>query len=531
LRKTDRVAFRLGMEALMDRPAPLNRRDLLAGTTAGALALAKMRSARAQTARRGGTLRVSVEQAPSKLNPLQHRVGPEYLLGELLYSGLTRLGPDMAAEPDLALSWRANEALTEWEFKLRPKVTFHDGSALTAADVVASFEAILDPATGSPGRSNIGPVDSVSALDDLTIRVRLKGAYADLPVALAYTNAKILPAAVIKSGLARLDREAIGTGPFKLVSYEPSRLTVVERNPSYYNPGRPYLDRVEVQVFPDATARTAALLSGGSDLMLAAAPTDFARMEGAPGVKGLRTRSGQFLNVIMGCNQKPFDDVRVRRALALTIDREAMVELAAEGLGTVGVDTPSNAAYRFNTELPARKADIAAAKKLLVEAGYPRGLELTLVASDRPNTRAQLGVALREMAKPAGFNINLQTMAHATFLDQVWLKGSFYVGLYNMQPTMDGIFSLLYTSNAPWNEPKWNNAGFDRLVEEARQTADDARRRDLYAQAQKIMYDEVPTLIPVFFDLLAGIRTTVQGFNLHPRGAVYRLEEVSLGGG
>jgi peptide/nickel transport system substrate-binding protein len=99
-----------------------------------------------------------------------------------------------------------------------------------------------------------------------------------------------------------------------------------------------------------------------------------------------------------------------------------------------------------------------------------------------------------------------------------------------MQPTMDGIFSLLYTSNAPWNEAKWNNAAFDRLVEDARGTADDTRRRELYAQAQKIMYDEVPTLIPVFFDLLAGIRSNVQGFTLHPRGAVYRIEEVSLSG-
>ncbi|MDJ0388540.1 ABC transporter substrate-binding protein [Roseomonas sp. E05] len=514
----------------MDRPAPLSRRNLLAGTAAGGLALVGLHGAHAQTARRGGTLRISVEQAPSKLNPLQHRVGPEYLLGEMLYSGLTRLGPDMAAQPDLATSWSSNPELTEWTFRLRPQVAFHDGSALTAQDVVATFQAILDPATGSPGRSNIGPVDSVTAVDPLTVLFRLKGAYADLPVALAYTNARIIPAAVLKGGMARLDREALGTGPFRLVSYEPSRLTVLERNPDYYHPERPYLDRVEVQVFPDATARTAALLAGDSDLMLSAAPTDFARMEGAPGVKGLRTPSGQFLNVIMGCNQKPFDDVRVRRALALTIDREAMVELAAEGLGTVGADTPVNAAYRFNTALPPREANIAEAKKLLAEAGYPRGLELTLVASDRPNTRAQLGVALREMAKPAGFNINLQTMAHATFLDQVWLKGPFYIGLYNMQPTTDGIFSLLYASSAPWNESKWNNASFDKLVEDARRTADDARRRELYARAQKIMYDEVPTLIPVFFDLLAGIRTRVQGFNLHPRGAVYRIEEVWLGG-
>ena len=504
-------------------PTPIRRRVLL-----GAAAAALSTPLQAQTARGGGTLRVSVEQAPVKLSPLQHRVGPEYLLGELLYSGLTRLGPGMEAEPDLATSWSANPALTEWMFTLRPGVTFHDGSALTAADVVATFRAILDPATGSPGRSNVGPIAGVAAIDDGTVRFTLKGPYADLPVAVAYTNAKIVPAAILAANPAQLDREAVGTGPFKLVSYEPSRVTVVERNPGYYRPDRPLLDRVEVLLYPDSTARTAAQIAGDTDLMLNVEPTSFEQLNGAAGTKALRTASGQFLNVIMGCTQKPFDDVRVRQALSLAVDRGALVELVAEGLGTVGADVPANGAYHFAAGLPDKAESQAEAKRLLAAAGYPRGLSVTLVASDRPGTRTQLGVALREMAGPAGFDITVQTMAHATFLDQVWLKGPFYVGFYNMQATMDAVFSLLYTADAPWNETKWNNASFDRLVEDARHTADEARRRALYAEAQRLMYDEVPTLIPVFFDLLAAQRTRVQGFTLHPRGTVFRLEDVSL---
>jgi peptide/nickel transport system substrate-binding protein len=505
----------------------LDRRQVLVGTavTAGAAVLPLGLSA--QT-RRGGVLRISVDQAPAKLNPLQHRVNPEYLLGELLYSGLTRLAPDMSAEPDLAESWSANGDLTEWTFKLRQGVTFHDGSPLSARDVIATFEAILDPATGSPARTNVGPVERVGALDEATVVVRLKGAYADLPVAMAYTNAKIVPAAIVKGSAARLDREAVGSGPFRLVSYEPARLTVVERNPNYFIKERPYLDRVEIVVYPDPTAETSTLMAGDTDLMLLVPPSDYKRVAGLSGIKGLRTPSGQFLNVILGCDQKPFNDARVRRALSLAVDRDTMVELVAEGYGTPGNDTPINKAYRFHRDLPLRKANVAEAKKLLAEAGYPRGLDLTLIASDRPATRAQLGVALRELAKPAGFNINLQTMPHATYLDQVWRKGPFYVGFYNMQPTADGIFSLLYTSDAAWNETKWNNKEFDRLVAEARQTADEAKRRELYGAAQKLMYDEVPTVIPVFFDLLAAQRDYVQGFQLHPRGAVFRIDHVSL---
>jgi peptide/nickel transport system substrate-binding protein len=132
------------------------------------------------------------------------------------------------------------------------------------------------------------------------------------------------------------------------------------------------------------------------------------------------------------------------------------------------------------------------------------------------------------MAKPAGLRLNVETMPHATYLDQVWKKGSFYVGFYNMQATADAIFALLYTSNAAWNETRWNNPAFDKVVNEARGTIDDAKRRALYTEAQKLMHAQVPSIIPVFFDLLAAQRDWVQGYQLHPRGALFRLDYVSL---
>ena len=234
----------------------IDRRRFIAGSGALGAGLALPHgAARAQAApRRGGTLRMSVDQAVAKLNPLLTRVNPEYLVAEMLYSGLTRLGTDMTPVPDLAESWSPSADLTEWTFKLRSGVVFHDGTPCTAADVAASFEAILDAKTASPARTNVGPIDKVTASDAATVVVKLKAPYADLPVALAYTNARIVPKAIIESGLARLDREAVGTGPFRLVSYEPERQVVLVRNERYYDPARPYLDRVEVVVYPDPTA-------------------------------------------------------------------------------------------------------------------------------------------------------------------------------------------------------------------------------------------------------------------------------------
>jgi peptide/nickel transport system substrate-binding protein len=507
----------------------IHRRDFLAASAAlSGLAMTGL-PAFGQAPRRGGTLRVSVDQAVSKLNPLVTRVNPEYLVAELLYSGLTRLKVDMSPEPDLAESWTNSTDLLEWTFALRKGVSFHDGSPCTAADVVATFEAILDAKTASPARQNVGPIAKVAAKDESTVVFTLSAPFADLPVTLAYTNAKIVPAAVIKAGLGKLDREAVGTGPFKLVSFEPERLIVVARNDAFYDRERPYLDKIEVVVYPDVSAEASALISGDTDLISTTPPTEFGRLQKASGVKALRVASGQFCNVNFGCDQKPFNDVRVRQALALTVDRAAMVDFVTEGFGSPGNDTPLNPAYRFYAEQPAKAADIAKAKALLAEAGYPNGLDATLIASDRPGQRTQLAVALREMAKPAGFRINVETMPHATYLDQVWKKGSFYVGFYNMQATADAIFSLLYTSNAAWNETRWNNAAFDKLVFEARATTDETKRRALYADAQKLMNVEVPSIIPAFFDLLAAQREWVQGYALHPRGAVFRLDHVSLG--
>lgn len=482
-------------------------------------------------ANKGGTLRVSVNRAPGRLNPLLQRLNSEYLLGELMYSGLTRLGKGMEIVPDLAQSWSSNADLTEWTFKLRSNAKFHNGNPVTPNDVVTCLTAILDKKTGSPGRRNLGPISGITAGAGNTVVVKTSVGYGDLPSALAYTTAKIAPAEIVKNDFERLSREAIGSGPFKLVSYEPDRLVVVEKNTDYFIPEYPYLDRVEVMVFPDSSAEMAALIAGEVDISLEVPPADYKRISTSPGITGQRTPSGRFIDVVMANDRKPFNDHRVREALSLTLDRQAMIDFVAEGYGTPGNDSPINSAYRYYAEAKQKMPDIKRAKKLLAEAGYPNGIDLTMVASVKPGYRQTLAVTIREMAKAAGFNIKVETMAHATYLKQVWKKGDFYVGFYNMQPTEDALFKLLLTSDAAWNETRWNNKEFDGLVNAARTTSDTAKRKTLYADAQKLMQKELPVLVPVFFDLLSANRNYVENYHLHPRGATFSLEKVILGAG
>jgi peptide/nickel transport system substrate-binding protein len=507
----------------------VNRRSFLAaGSAFPLLPLMSRASGQGTTGspRPGGTLRVSIDQAPSVIHPQLTRVLQEHLVAELLYSNLVKLKQDMSPEPDLAESWSSNPELTEWTFKLRPNVRFHDGSPCTAKDVVASFEAIRDPKMASPARAILGSLKDVAAVDDVTVVMKLTAPSADFPITLSFTGARIIPEPIAKGDYARLSREAIGTGPFKLVSFEPDRLVVVERNPNYFIPERPFLSRIELRVYPDNSAETSALIAGDNDLMVVVSQSEFGRLSEVPNVTPLQKPSGRFLNVNMRCDQKPFDDVRVRKALSLAIDREALVGFIALGFGQSGNDVPINPSYFYYKKLPDKKADVALAQKLLADAGYPNGLDLTLVASENPGTRAQLAIAMREMARPAGFRIEVQTMPHAAYLDQVWKKGNFYVGIYAAQATADQIFSLLYTSDAAWNETRWNNDEFDRLVREARAIGDEARRRELYGRAQDLMTEQVPSVIPIFFNLLAARRNYVQGYEQHPTNSVFRFEHV-----
>lgn len=481
--------------------------------------------------RTGGILRIGMTRRPNHLNPLRGINDAEYMLAEMLYSGLTRLDHRMRPVPDLAIAWEPNRDLTEWTFVIRWDAAFHSGRDVTGEDVVATFEAILDPATASPGRAQIGPISKVTLVDRYRVKFTTSVPYADLPVTLAYYNAKIVPADIVSRDIKVLDTTPHGSGPFRLKQFEPGRVLVVERNPNYHVKGRPYLDGVEQVIYPDPTGQLAAFFNREIDLVTEVPAPEFGRVSRAQGVNAMRQASGQFVNLVLRHDQKPFNDPRVRKALQMTLDREQLVALLLEGYGSTAMDTPISKAYRFYKPLPPIARKIEEARKLLTEAGYPNGLRVTLYAAESPPIRARLGVAVREMARPVGFNIDVQTVAYDTYLSQIWRKANFYVGFYAMRATEEQILRLLYTSDAAWNETRFNNTHFDDLVNRARATSNVAERRDLYWQAQEMMRREVPAVIPTFMDLLAAKHTYVRDYRVHPLGQMHYLDQVWLGEG
>lgn len=483
-----------------------------------------------QTPRQGGTLVVSVTRQPTNLNPLRAVNASEYMLNGMMYSGLTRLAPDMQPVPDLAVKWTHNTDLTQWTFDLRHGVMFRTGEEVTSADVVATFQAILNPKSGSPARSALGPVSIVEALGKYQVRFTTSAPFANMPVALANMDAKVVPQAIATGDLSKLNAADYGSGPFILKSFTPGESAVLVRNPHYFVDGEPYLDEVKQVVYPDATAEVTAFLDGQVDLMAGLPIPDVKKVSGSSGVKVLESKSGEYVDVVMRDSVKPFSDIRVRRALQLAIDRKALVSILLDGYGQAAYDTPISPAYRYyDKSLPLITQNILEARRLLNEAGYPNGLNLTLYAANSPEIRTQLGVAIQAMARPAGFNISVKTIPYSTYLSQVWKKAPFYVGFYGMRPTENGIFQLTFTSSSAWNESQWDNKQFDSLVQQAMETADPSKRAQLYGQAQVLMQKQVPVLIPIFLDILQAEHDYVHNYRLNPTGNVYNFTSVWVG--
>ncbi len=491
-----------------------------------ALALALPTFGAAQS--NGGTLKISHSTRIATLNPLSLSGPAEYPVIDMAYSGLTRIGPDSQPMPDLAKSWEGSPDATEFTFHLREGVTFHDGTPATSSDVVATYKAILNPDIPSSALSVLNMIDSVEAVDDLTVKFTLSSPFADFPTSTAHANARIISEEALSGDLTKLDTVVNGTGPFKMESYDSARITRLVRNDNYFSEGKPYLDAVEMHLFPDLAAETTNFLSGDIDVMLLVQQADYARISGTSGINALRVPSGRYVNVVMRFDQPPFDNLKVREALAYAIDRQLLVDLVLEGLGRPGHDNILSPEFKFRIDTPEKNYDPAKAKALLAEAGYPDGISLDLVASNRPAIRAQVAIAIKQMALPAGFDIKVETMPHDTYIANVWKKGNFYMAYWGMQPTEDATFNLLLTSNASYEDTGWKNAKFDELVNTGRSTTIEAERAAAYSEAQELMLKELPYIIPFYEDVLTASKDHVKGYSINPINRYFYLENVWL---
>ncbi len=461
-----------------------------------------------------GTLRVALGTTLTQLDPALTTVGDEYVYVHLVFNGLSKINPDMTISPDLAESWSASEDLNTWTFKLRPGVKFHHGKTLDADDVVATFQRILDPKTGSRGRSNLGMVETVEAVDPLTVRFKLTLAYAGFADIFVDRQLRIVP----KDKIADLSKTPVGTGPFVFKSWSPGDRLELTKNPDYFDKGLPKLDAVTLRIIPESAARLAALESGAIDILWSMPYESVDKVKANPNLRADSVATATWDGVILNNAIAPFNDVRVRKALALTIDKAALVELALFGQGNPTFSPiPSSHPY-FNKKLKFNPPDIAQAKKLLAEAGYPNGFDVPMQVPQEREQRVRVGVAVRDMAKAAGIRIEVQRVPFASFTANVAGKAQMYVDGYFARPTVDTAIYPFYHSSGSWNGQLWlyKEKRVDDLLDAARRTNDDKVRAELFGTFQELAEETVPSIVAYSAAHVNGVSKKVEGFKSTP---------------
>jgi peptide/nickel transport system substrate-binding protein len=496
----------------------LSRREFGAGLAGLGVAALMARPATGQTPARGGRLRVAMAgSSPNDtLDPHKAVTALDASRCQQLYSRLVYLEPTLKPGGELAESFEPNRSGDEWVFKLRRGITFHDGRPLTVKDVIYSFERLRAKETASPAKVLFDQIaaDGLRADGDHTLRVKLTASNADFAALLTGYHACVVPDGTTDFG------KGIGTGPFKLKTFRPGVGSVFERNPSYWRSGRPYVDEVEIFGIADAVARTNALMAGEVHLVEKLDPAAVARVKATPSLRVLAARSGFHGTFHMQTDQPPFDNPDVRLALKHLIDRERFVEIVFKGYAQVGNDhpVPPNDPY-YCRELPLRAYDPDRAKALLKKAGH-ENLTLELHASTILPGMMEGALVFKEHAAKAGVTINIVRQPSDGYWSNVWLKKPFAVGGWTMRPVPDIILSQAYVSTAKWNETHWKRPAFDKLVDDARATTDQAERYRLYCQAQRMIHEDGGVIVPAFSDVLDAGLARVQGFQLHPVGTL-----------
>jgi len=392
-------------------------------------------------------------------------------------------------------------------------VKFHHGKDFGSDDVIATFKHIADPATGSSGRTYTDLIDSYEAPDKNTVRFKLKVPYAGFAELMVERQLKIVAA----DRIDKLSTDPSGTGPFKFKSFTPGDKLELVKNPNYYEKGLPKLDGVVFRIMPENAARVAAMEAGDIDLMWNVPLESIDKMKENQKITVDEVPTSTWDGIVMGNTTKPFDDVRVRRAVLLALDKTQLAAFSVFGHG-VPTHTPISPRHPYFNKQLSLKQDIPQAKKLLAEAGYPNGFKIVLHTPVGRPTRERMGVAVQAMLRQVGIDVEVQRMPYNRFQTEVSGKAPFYMDGYFTRPSIDSSTYPWYHSTGSWNTRMWHftSKRIDEVLDKARVTKDEKELAKLYQQFQAYAIEDVPGVIAYVMNFANAYKKSVKGFRTHP---------------
>ncbi|MFK0386363.1 ABC transporter substrate-binding protein [Agrobacterium sp. NPDC090273] len=468
-----------------------------------------------------GTLYFGLSGEPSTLDTVVQPGTSGRTVKLAIHRGLVNYGIDGKISPELAESYDVSPDAKEFTFHLRA-AKFHDGTDVTAADVKASLEHMLDPAGKAAFRNELSIISKIETPDQKTVKLTLSKPSVALVDYLALPESVIVPAAWLAKNANNPTATPVGAGPFKFGSWTRGREIVVEKFDDYYKQGKPDLDEVHYVFYSDENTRVNALKSGDVDIIDYVPAKDAADLEKGPETELLRN-TGPFMGLQFNTKFEPFSKPEVRQAIAYAVDRSVIINTAFNGLGSpiYGIAIPKGYMGYSDAKANYFKHDVAKAKELLTKAGYPDGFEVRLLASSQYSFHQNTAVAIQSELAKIGIKVTLDLpdwasrMAKATsadydftvlgslgeITDADWLSNYYYGG-----------DKLVRTNNSPY----FNDQQINELLDTGRATVDKAEREKIYDKFVDRALELSPLVYFMWREQNYAIKKGVTGFTNMP---------------
>jgi peptide/nickel transport system substrate-binding protein len=491
---------------------------------------------------KGGTLVFASPIEPGSMDPRLQNDTAAFRINELVYNGLTTIDQNLEPQPDLAEKIETPDPQT-YIFTLRKGVKFHDGTELTADDVKATYDTMLNPDFKSPRRALYDAINSVDATDKSTVKFSLKYPFSAL---LVFLDHGIVPKSLAEKADANIAANPVGTGPFKFNQWIKQDRIELSAFADYFK-GAPNIEKFTFRVIPDMNAEVVGVETGEVQLLGNVGPPnarDTKRLQDTPkaGVKVLSTTAPGYTYVNLNLARPALSDKNVRQALAYLTDRETITRTIYAGVSKPGCSPLSPGTWAHDPSIQCITYDTAKAKQLLDAAGWTVGpdgktrqkggepLRISIRTHTADDQRAQVAEFLQNSWREAGIQVDVQPAVQFAALQELLVKGDYdaiIVGWVSLSDPDRAMYRSFHSSS-PSNWGKYNNAEVDKLLEQARQVSERPERKKLYLQAANMVVSDVPY---IFFEDQAYVnlvRDNLQGYVLNPSGNIKSVEKAWL---
>jgi peptide/nickel transport system substrate-binding protein len=477
---------------------------------------------------RAQTLEIAVDQSPVGLDPHVATAFSTIQIDSNIYEGLTAIDADLRTQPALAQSWTVSPDGLTYDFRLREGAKFHDGSPVTPADVIASVNRVRDPKTGSPYGSRFAGVTSVTA--DGTDGVRFVLGAPSAPFLSQLASLYIVSASAIAGG--ELQRKPDGTGPFRFREWVPDTDLVLDRNDSYWQQGLPHVASLKFDIVPEAATRQLGLMSGSYQILPSIDAATAKSLESKPDVRVLHTQDLAYSLIGLNASKPPFDKPEVREAFDYAVDRAQIVQAAYYQEGVpAGPLSPALRDWALPVaDFPCYTPNPARAKQLLQQAGLTLPVQVTVNVLGSLQLVVDIAQVVQAQAAKAGFDLKLNVQEQGKFI-QDWRAGNFeaFASLNGGGTDPDDYLGRTFQTGGATNVYKYSNPDLDKILIAARAESDQAKRKSLYDQAQKILACQGPVVHLAYGTLFTAERRNIEGLTISPTRSLRGLRDVTVG--